>query len=65
MSVEGRVHYIQAAKILGVCKRRLLTEFIRLEILPRPDGGLSWSRAEVELARAWLYSDSRGAPPAR
>ena len=40
----------EAAKLIGVCPRRLLTEFVRLGWLPYPDETDGrWSRGDVEM----------------
>lgn len=60
------VSYEDTAKYLGVCKRRLLTEMVRLDVLPYPDDWFRWKRVDVERAREWLFAkrSERGPAPA-
>ncbi len=54
----------EAARLIGCCKRILLTEFIRRGLLPYPDPKtLTWPRATVEalVARFEAERKARGA----
>lgn len=41
------VDVCEVARILGVCKGRILREFVRAGALPWPDASAQWQRADV------------------
>jgi len=50
---EGHVSVKEAMKMLGcTCQRRILTEYVKYDILPYPTDGLWFARADVERAIA-------------
>ena len=58
----GHVSVSEAMRMLGVsCRRRMLTEFIRYDLLPYPTNGLWYNRLAVERVLAIFAERKRRA----
>lgn len=49
----------EVARLLGVCKRRILTEYLRLGLLPWPEPGALFRRDAVEALAARFEAKRR------
>lgn len=61
---EDLVSLAEAAKRIGICKRRVLTELIRTGLLPYPTNGAMFRRADVDRVVSY-YAKRRAAMRAR
>jgi len=71
MPEPGWVTVPEAARRMGVCRRRLLTEYVRLGLLPYPDQQrIAWAEADIVKLEAYFEDRRRrsglaGDPPTR